>query len=71
MTNHRFKLIRHYLGLTQHQFAEQFEISYSVVCGIEAGNRPLSDNVESKVAKVFTVTDEFIQFLDNRSKLNK
>lgn len=70
MTNERFREIRHWLGMSQIEFAEYLGVADSTVFGIEANDRRVSENVASIVAKKFEVTPEFVQFVENRKRLS-
>jgi DNA-binding XRE family transcriptional regulator len=69
MSNETFRMVRMYLKLTQQEFAEYLGIAYSTVCGIEAGNRRVTDTVHSKVARKFEVTPDFIEFAERVKRL--
>lgn len=69
MSNETFRIARMYLSMTQQQFADFLGIAYSTVCGIEAGNRRVTDGVASKLASKFEVTADFIEFAERVKRL--
>jgi DNA-binding XRE family transcriptional regulator len=69
MSNDKFRMIRLFLSMTQQEFARHLDIAYSTVYGIEAGNRKVSEKVQSKIAHKFEVTDKFIAFTERVKQL--
>ncbi|MBP1913253.1 transcriptional regulator with XRE-family HTH domain [Lederbergia galactosidilyticus] len=65
-----FKAIRLYLEKNQQEFAEFLGVANSTVAGIEAGNRPISDQVRARVARKFSVDAEFLEFMERNKKLS-
>lgn len=69
MKNELIKDIRHYKGMTQEQFAKWLNVHYSTIALTEANYRDVSDNLASKIALKFDVTDEdFIAYRERRKK---
>lgn len=72
MKNELIKDIRHYLGMTQHEFAEWLGVHYSTIALTEANYRNVSDKLAAKIALKFDVTDaEFLAFRERRAKTQK
>lgn len=68
MNNRTFKDIRQFRGLTQEKFAERLKITRSTVAQIESGRMEVSENIQSKLAHVFDVTDEDFQSYIRRKR---
>lgn len=72
MNNETIKHIRHYLKMSQYEFCDYTGITYSVLAGIEAGSKNVSDRVASKISHVFDVTNpEFLEFVRRNKELKK
>lgn len=72
MKNELIKDIRHYLGMTQEEFAKWLGVHYSTISLTEANYRGVSDNLASKIALKFDVTDpEFLTYRERRAKTRK
>lgn len=63
-----FRDARRYMKLTQEQFAERLKITRSTVAQIESGRMEVSENIQSKLAHVFDVTDEDFQSYIRRKR---
>lgn len=70
MTNETFKLIRLYTGLSQQGFAEKINVGKATVSMIEGGKRPITDNVKSKLASHFDLTDDFFVYLEKMKSIS-
>ncbi|NSL51713.1 helix-turn-helix domain-containing protein [Calidifontibacillus erzurumensis] len=66
-----FKAIRYEKNKTQAEFAKELGISKSMVEKIESGFVKVTPRVRMKIAKVFDITDEFIENLEKADKLSK
>lgn len=72
MNNETIKLIRRYLKMNQYKFAEYIEVTYSTLAEIEAGSRRVTDNVISKIARKFDVSEpDFQEFVKRNHELKK
>lgn len=72
MKNELIKDIRHYLGMTQEEFAKWLGVHYSTIALTEANYRNVSDKLASKIALKFDITDEdFIAYRKRRAETQK
>lgn len=69
MNNQTFKDIRLWKQMTQREFAEWLNVSLATVAMIEIEQRKVTDNIQSRIAHKFEVTDDFIQYQERKNKL--
>lgn len=71
MKNELIKDIRHYLGMTQEEFAKWLGVHYSTIALTEANYRNVSDKLAAKIALKFDVTDsDFLEYRKRRANTN-
>jgi DNA-binding XRE family transcriptional regulator len=70
MQNETVLNIREYMGMSQEEFSKWIGTSRSAIGLIETGQRNVSRTVQAKIARKFSVTDEFIWFCENKKKLS-
>lgn len=65
MSGKEVNLIRLFLGLTQVEFAQEFDLAASTVARIESGDRSVSKTTKAKILRNFNTEDpEFKAFCD-------
>lgn len=69
MNNQTFKDIRLWKQMTQREFAAWLDVSLATVAMIEIEQRRVTDNIQSRIAHRFEVTDDFIQYQKRKNKL--
>lgn len=69
MKNELLQDIRHYLNLTQPEFAEWLGVSPASIAQVEANHRNISESLAAKVARKFDVTDkDFIEYRKRKAQ---
>ena len=57
----RLKLLRKALNLTQVAFAQQLNISRSIIATYEGGNAPVSERTMNDICRVFNVNEQWLR----------
>lgn len=65
METEKFIAIRHYLGMSQSQFADFLSVSAGAVGRIECGDLRVSDRIRGKLARKFDFDDAFFKYYKN------
>ncbi|MEI3606907.1 helix-turn-helix transcriptional regulator [Pseudogracilibacillus sp. SE30717A] len=69
MKGNLVRTIRHYKGMTQPQFSKWLGVAESTIAQVEAGHRNVSENLASKIALKFDVTNaNFIAYRERREQ---
>lgn len=69
--NKRFKDFRQFAGLTQAGMAEKLDISRDAVAQIETNRMKVSGNIEARLAKNFTISDEFLLYVEAKRNIEE
>lgn len=65
MQVNKMKAIRHYLGLTQEDFARRLGVSPATICLVEQGKRNMSGQLAARLTRVeMGLSDDFYFFFE-------
>lgn len=65
MQANKMRTIRHYLGLTQADFASRLGVSPATICLVEQGKRGMSGHLAARLARVeMALSDDFYLFYE-------
>ncbi|MBS4193486.1 helix-turn-helix transcriptional regulator [Lederbergia citri] len=65
MQANKMRTIRHYLGLTQEDFAKRLSVSPATICLVEQGKRGMSGHLAARLARIeMEFSDDFYLFSD-------
>lgn len=69
MKNELLQDIRHYMDLTQPDFAEWLGVSPASIAHVEANQRNISDSLAAKIARKFDVADpDFVEYRKRKAQ---
>jgi transcriptional regulator with XRE-family HTH domain len=70
MTGDKFCALRHFLDLTQVEFAKQLGVSLPTIGRIETGSLQVTPRVKAKLARLNYDEEAFFAFYENFRKLS-
>jgi transcriptional regulator with XRE-family HTH domain len=70
MTGDKFRALRHFLGLTQAEYASALGLSLAAIGRIETGSLQASPRVKAKLARLEYDEQAFFAFYNKMSRLS-